>query len=153
MANGENTAQCKHDRPYSHLLLTHGTYGARASPVLARTGGESAARTQRKFYMNLKFYGVSACSQIRWIPCGGGNQTAVSSALSLRRRERLGPPTRPQLPRFGGSPPGQICYVTDQMNRIKAPILLRPRFHLLALSRRSLCDLNLARARRERRTP
>ncbi|KAI8499887.1 hypothetical protein Bbelb_222040 [Branchiostoma belcheri] len=30
-----------------------------------------------------------------------GNQTAVSSALSLRRRERFGPPTRPQLPRFG----------------------------------------------------
>ncbi|KAI8493342.1 hypothetical protein Bbelb_287390 [Branchiostoma belcheri] len=30
------------------------------------------------------------------------NQTAVSSALSLRRRERLGPPTRPRLPRFGG---------------------------------------------------
>ncbi|KAI8494071.1 hypothetical protein Bbelb_284180 [Branchiostoma belcheri] len=29
-------------------------------------------------------------------------RTAVSSALSLRHRERLGPPTRPQLPRFGG---------------------------------------------------
>ncbi|KAI8499929.1 hypothetical protein Bbelb_222460 [Branchiostoma belcheri] len=27
--------------------------------------------------------------------------TAVSSALSLRRRERFEPPTRPQLPRFG----------------------------------------------------
>ncbi|KAI8503426.1 hypothetical protein Bbelb_183970 [Branchiostoma belcheri] len=59
-------------RPYSPVRLSYGTYGARASLLLPRTGGESVDRTQKKFYMHLKFYGVSACSQIRKIPYGGG---------------------------------------------------------------------------------
>ncbi|KAI8482544.1 hypothetical protein Bbelb_396920 [Branchiostoma belcheri] len=34
-------------KPYSHVLLTYGSYGARASSVLACTGGESTDRTRR----------------------------------------------------------------------------------------------------------
>ncbi|KAI8496752.1 Leucine rich repeat C-terminal domain [Branchiostoma belcheri] len=73
-------------RPYSHVLLPHGTYGARASLVLARTGRESADRTHEKFNVHLKFYGVSACSQIRRIPYGGSTHHAWMPCVCPRRQ-------------------------------------------------------------------
>ncbi|KAI8492018.1 hypothetical protein Bbelb_303910 [Branchiostoma belcheri] len=78
-------------RPYSHVLLLYGTYGARVSLVLACTGGESVDRTKKKFYMHLKFYGVSACSKIRRILYGGGHILDSEASLDTDiRRFRSG---------------------------------------------------------------
>ena len=53
---------------FRHVFLkTFRLYRAGASPVLARTGGESAARCHTKFCLHVKFYGVSACSKVRLI--------------------------------------------------------------------------------------
>ncbi|KAI8516991.1 hypothetical protein Bbelb_055720 [Branchiostoma belcheri] len=50
-----------------HVRNTQPTYAARTYYL---------RRTQKTFYMHLKFYGVSACSQIRRIPYGGGTHHA-----------------------------------------------------------------------------
>ena len=52
--------------PYSHWLYRLDSYG-----------GQSAARTQRNFCMHVKCYGVSACSQIRWIPYDFVDSTSI----------------------------------------------------------------------------
>ncbi|KAI8488143.1 hypothetical protein Bbelb_342610 [Branchiostoma belcheri] len=71
---GACIVRCASGKPYKylHVLLTYGKYRY----VLARKGAESAARTQRKFYMHLKCYDVSACSQVSWIPYGRQHATA-----------------------------------------------------------------------------